>query len=128
MIVGSDRHLGYLIMEIDRYAMHPAVKKIMVGKTSIKRDQHLHAGMVSRFNSKYKKAGYKLMIGLVILDGNNESSQKIILNLENNLHAEFDSREKFVWDAKLSFSSSGKKNKQGTDSDYYFMLYLAVAQ
>jgi hypothetical protein len=119
----KDSHLRKLLHCVQSAVNDKSVAFFMIGKASARLDKHAHAGMVARFGDKYKKAGYSLMVALMMIDGSkDERAEHHTLMVESKLHALYGSHPKF--DGKLSNAQSGSLSKKPKDS--LFTLYLAI--
>lgn len=95
----------------------------MIGKASLPREKHLHAGLQNRFSVKYRGLSYTRMIGLVLLDGTAANAQNHAWQVEAQLHARLQGHAK--WDKVTAGSHSGKAVTKSHDQ-YLFNVYLAL--
>ncbi len=122
---GSRAHLAKMLHVIQSVSNDDGVERFMIGKASvqIKEAPHAHSAMVNRFGDKYRARGYRLMIGLCMLDGRRDSAAEAhVLQMESLFHTLLSGHAKY--DRALSNAQSGALSK--SSSTAYVTLYVAV--
>lgn len=122
--IGDHAHVRVLFYHIMHILAAGNIKRFMIGKCSNEKTCHMHMGMQNRFGSKYREKKYSTMVGLIVLDGSKGKMQEKALGIESALRTLLSDDERF--DEKLSKSTSGSLVKEASETNYYFLVYVAL--
>jgi len=122
--LGSARHMAALINTVRRIVEGPEVDKFMVGKVSGLFEGTPIRGMTTRFCQTYGKAGYSLMIGVMLVDDYHvPNAEATALQTERTLHDVF--RNWSGYHRQLSGDSRGGTVRK-KDVRHIYVVYIAL--
>jgi hypothetical protein len=112
---------------IRSFTAYEDVNNFMIGKASHKHTEHALQGMENRARQKYIPEDYTLMIGLLYLSSEvYKRAEHLILQLESELHNQFETYKDPKFHRQLSLDSTGRMTRKSEGKVYYYTLYLAI--